>query len=339
MVLLIGEGLMGFGSRAVGWALVAMLLGCQSQTGSHTDGDGGAELTRGALTTDLPTGWRWESYGGVELGVPDVWAYGTTGTPWCLHRPRATPARPYVGRPGAVAAIACAARGVGGGGGGTEDSASADSTDPATLLDPGGTFVWFDSAVGQTSRKQTTGDRDTLTVGGVHLVVQAPERLRGQILSTVHRTATDHNGCRATHPIGQDPGWRPKAGLPVGQLTAISGVSACRYAGPLESSLRLSGPTAVQAVAAVVAAPVGGGPNTPATCATQVAYGDEAIVLMITSSRGESDVVLRYSGCDHHGLDDGTTVRTLTRAAMTPFTAGPNAATSVSADLAAIVAH
>jgi hypothetical protein len=36
--------------------------------------------------------------------------------------------------------------------------------------------------------------------------------------------------------------------------------------------------------------------------------------------------VVRYSGCDHNGFDDGVTVRTLTAAAITPFLTGANGA-------------
>ena len=37
-------------------------------------------------------------------------------------------------------------------------------------------------------------------------------------------------------------------------------------------------------------------------------------------------MVVRYAGCDHHGFDDGGTVRTLTAKAMAPFLTGGNAA-------------
>jgi len=34
--------------------------------------------------------------------------------------------------------------------------------------------------------------------------------------------------------------------------------------------------------------------------------------------------VLRYSGCDHNGFDDGIAVRSLTAKTVGPFVAGPN---------------
>ncbi len=35
-------------------------------------------------------------------------------------------------------------------------------------------------------------------------------------------------------------------------------------------------------------------------------------------------ISLRYGGCSSTGLDDGVTVRTLTRDSVTPFLQGPN---------------
>jgi hypothetical protein len=54
---------------------------------------------------------------------------------------------------------------------------------------------------------------------------------------------------------------------------------------------------------------------------------DDKIVLQVSSRAGESRIVLRYGGCFHRGLDDGTTLRALTRAAVKPFMTGPNRVT------------
>ena len=58
----------------------------------------------------------------------------------------------------------------------------------------------------------------------------------------------------------------------------------------------------------------------------EVSYGDEIMVLRT----GRAELVIRYSGCDHNGFDDGVTVRRLTAAAMLPFVAGPNRVQSAS---------
>ena len=58
------------------------------------------------------------------------------------------------------------------------------------------------------------------------------------------------------------------------------------------------------------------------------------IILHIGSSRAISQVTLRYGGCFGHGLDDGSSLWSLTRPAMAPFIAGPNQiSTRLAADL------
>ena len=57
----------------------------------------------------LPPGWRWESYGGVEVGVPGDWGWDN-GTQrlhqWCIAAKHRI-AEPIVGRPGASTAVGC----------------------------------------------------------------------------------------------------------------------------------------------------------------------------------------------------------------------------------------
>jgi hypothetical protein len=47
-------------------------------------------------------------------------------------------------------------------------------------------------------------------------------------------------------------------------------------------------------------------------------------VLRVRSAAGDTEIMLRYSGCDHNGFDDGVTVRTLTPAAIARFMTGSN---------------
>ena len=113
----------------------------------------------------------------------------------------------------------------------------------------------------------------------------------------------------------------------------MSSVSICKYElrehlpgtrPRLLSSSRLDGAAAARAISGVTAAPDGSGPNDPESCAAEWAYGDEAIVLRIRSSAGASELVDRYSGCDHNGFDDGAAVRKLTGPALAPFIGGPH---------------
>ena len=64
---------------------------------------------------------------------------------------------------------------------------------------------------------------------------------------------------------------------------------------------------------------MGSGPNRPSNCIEEVHYGDQIIVLRISHAGGDSQVYLRYSGCNHHGFDDGTSMHRLTRAGVGNF--------------------
>lgn len=118
--------------------------------------------------------------------------------------------------------------------------------------------------------------------------------------------------------------------LAVTALEDVSAVSACKFRigedavgtkPRLISSLHLDGFAAEQAIREIARAPLGGGPDNPGHCATSVSYGDDVIVLLVRSAAGHSEIVLRYSGCDHNGFDDGIAVRSLTAKAVAPFVA------------------
>ena len=269
----------------------------------------------------LPAGWRWESYGGVQVGVPGDWGWGN-GTQrlsqWCIANEAET-ARSIVGRPGPATLVACP---------GQDRSPS-----PETLIENTGQVVGFSRTEDRSDGVSHEGDRTTVRLHGVVATVQARPVLRRRIVETVHRVGVDSFGCPATHPISNDPDRRPEP-ADVAGLKEVSAVSACKYElarGPsspeprLLSSLQVEGAAAARAIQDVARAPVGGGPDNPAQCLPSVSYGDDVIVLRVRSSAGRSDIVMRYSGCDHNGFDDGVAVRSLTAAAVAPFVAGPNA--------------
>jgi len=318
--------------RAPGMLALAVLAlsGCGGAGAGEVDAVDAAPsvpATATASAEGLPAHWRWESYGSLEIGVPADWGYETAERPWCI---KSSTEGPFVGRPGGVPLIGCSL--------GDDDGA-----DPATVLSSGGTFVWLttpspdpgSSAKAGTAREPVhAGDRDTVVVAGVQVAVQAPAALRHQILSTLRVVnQQDHNGCRIASPFAGNPQWRPD-GPAVTTLTEVRAVSACAYTeARLTSSLRLQDEPAAAAIAAVAAAPIGGGPNLPAaSCTSDDPVRDDIIVLQVSTGHGESKVVLRYGGCFHRGLDDGTAVRTLTRPAVLPFVAGPNRVTAFSGE-------
>jgi hypothetical protein len=308
---------MKVGRFATGFLLVGLLTGCGSASGGPAgDTVVPAPVPSGAQRSGadvLLAGWRWESYRGIEVGVPSSWGYGTAEEPWCLRHDDGSNRRPYVGRPGPVPSIGC--------------SSTNGDTDPGSLVKSAGTFVWLHQVDGARGGPRARGDRQTVTLGGAVVEVQARADLRHQIVATIHRVSEDHNRCAVDDSAIRKQGWRPAAGIPVGRLSGVSSVAACKYEvadGRLVGSMGLTGAAAVAAVEAVAAAPVGGGPNDPGSCAKDVEYGDQIIVLVVRGDRGRQEIALRFDGCDHHGFDDGDTVRTLTRVAVAPFVAGAN---------------
>ncbi len=139
-----------------------------------------------------------------------------------------------------------------------------------------------------------------------------------RILGAVREVAPASAGCPATHPISADPAWRPTAAIPVGHLSDVTEVVACKYPLPigdeataLKSSVTLIGEPAADAMAGIADSDVGGGPDDPGECAESFAYGDEVIVLRVESGQGPSEIVLRYSGCEF--TTASTTARTCAR--------------------------
>jgi hypothetical protein len=186
-------------------------------------------------------------------------------------------------------------------------------------MENAGVFVWFDGPVERRyAPVEVVGDRATLTMAGVLVSIQAPPQLRDRILGAVREVAPASAGCPATHPISADPAWRPTAAIPVGHLSDVTEVVACKYPLPigdeataLKSSVTLIGEPAADAMAGIAGIADSGGPDDPGECAESFAYGDEVIVLRVESGQGPSEIVLRYSGCEF--TTASTTARTCAR--------------------------
>ncbi len=301
--------------RSAATALIPLLLtipACASPGDSGPPGPAASAGSAAAQDPDLPAGWRWESYGGVEVGVPGDWGWdnGTQRlTQWCVATKDAI-AKPIVGRPGAATLVGCPG--------------------PAEPGRDTGTLVAFDrTAEGPGTRPD--GDQTEVRLDGVLVTVIAQDELRQRIVETIRRVEdVDSYGCPTTHPISDRPQLRPARPVEVTSLTDVSAVSVCRFglaedpAPRLISSLRLDGSAAERAIREIAKAPPGGGPDNPNDCMPSHSYGDDIVVLLVRSAAGSSEIVFRYSGCDHNGFDDGVTVRSLTAAAVAPFLTGPN---------------
>ncbi len=120
----------------------------------------------------LRAGWHWETYGGVRVGVPHSWTDTDTSTEeladqWCTYETGADPPHPVVARPGIETAAMCAD--------------AAQSTRIATA----GTFLGFLDAKGVPDGRRVQGDRTTVTINGVRVLVQAVPTLRAEIVRTI----------------------------------------------------------------------------------------------------------------------------------------------------------
>lgn len=286
----------------------------------------GSTVQRQRNAPALPDGWRWESYGGVEVGVPGTWRWDNGSQrigQWCASPQTAEADQiPAVGRPGGATLVGCGL------------DTPKRKPDPETLLKNTGPIVAFDRPEKPRDGVVKVGDRTTVGLNGVEVIVQTEPALRKKIVATVHAVTVDVNGCPSTDPVSRDPARRPAPAVDVAKLENVSIVAACKYvldhdaygSDPrLQGSLRLEGAAAAKAVGRIAAAAKGGGPNKPKQCTADTSYGDEMIVLRVSSKAGESQIYLRYSSCDHNGFDDGKSVRRLDAASVAPFFAGPNA--------------
>ncbi|WP_293784632.1 hypothetical protein [uncultured Aeromicrobium sp.] len=264
----------------------------------------------------LPDGWRWESYAGVQVGVPEHWGW-TSGSQrlgqWCLGYRDAAPA---VGRPGPTTQVACPGEG---------------NPPPGSLVAGTGDIVAFEPAKPADAAAETAvGDREVVTVGGVKVIIQtADPALREQIAATVHEAAIDFAGCSADHPAARTTSWRPTDAGALPAASDVEHVTACRYGianagepgSPLIGSRLLPASAAQQLVRAMADAPEGSGPNAPEQCLHGNA--SEIIVLHVVSDQGAREIVLRYSDCVDNGFDDGTQIRELTKEAASLIFRGP----------------
>ncbi|HEY8790801.1 MAG TPA: hypothetical protein VIM10_16960 [Actinopolymorphaceae bacterium] len=308
---------------------VVAASGCAAAPGTITAAPSsapGSTAQGGGRAPALPAGWRWESYGGVEVGVPGDWRWDNGSQrigQWCAN-PRTAEADqiPAVGRPGVSSLVGCGM------------DTPKGKPDPSTLLKNTGPIVAFDRPEKSRDGVVKVGDRTTVGLNGVEVTVQVEPELRKEIVATVHAVTVDVNGCPATDPVSRDPARRPAPAGDVSKLANVSAVAACKYilghddygSDPrLQGSLRLDGAKAATAVERIAAAAKSGGPNAPQNCTADTSYGNELIVLRVTSDTGESQVYLRYSSCDHNGFDDGRSVRRLEAKSIAPFIAGPNA--------------
>ena len=313
---------------AVACLMTVVMAGCGSGTSADDDRTQDDAWTPSTPARPLPDGWRWESFGGVQVGVPGDWGWDNGSqriSQWCVDGRPAQPG-PAVGRPGVSTLVACR---------------DVDEGVPSEMLvRRTGEIVAFEPITGDPPPPDQ-GDRRTVTVGEVAVLIQTRDpQLRQRIAETVHEVDVDAYGCPADDPAAHRPQNRPPdvgdlADLVDGAGSSHIVVSACKYRidypdqpadpPPLLASKLFTGSEAEELVDAILAARSGGGPNAPDQCKAEYAYGDELTVLHVhvagqagNEATGQR-VVVTYSGCDHNGIDDGHTVRRLHRDVLAPL--------------------
>ena len=271
---------------------------------------------------------RWESYGGIEVQVPDGWGYGDL-TQWCA--PDDAPGHvdgPAVDRPSAgwkAQTALCTANSATGTRGVQRPTYTA-----GLLLRPaeaGPRIGRADVASGAPIYRRR--------LGGVDLTVIDVERsLADRILGSATVVGgTDLNGC-ATHANPPAMGrFEPVNGGGVEAAaedfvdTGHASMSICHYETKpwgrptLVFSERSGRSEAVRMLAAIGAAqptaaraPAGTGPG----CA-----GVEVARVRFWSSGSPIDAWVHYAGCGPHGVDDGVRPRSLTRDLLRPVLDSP----------------
>jgi len=300
-----------------------------------------AKRSEPAQPPPAPDGWKWESSRGVEVLVPGTWGdgmtYGRACWPLGSEQPP-IPGKPHVGR--------------------ATDSANDRLICPR--VEDRVSLVWFDDYRAKPGIREHDHGwvEETRVVAGVKVTVFTnDDALHDKVMDSLRPAGdTDVYGCPVHHPVGEHPDTRPSGGglATVGHVDAIS---VCSYTShqepgedlpPLLASSRLTGAAAQKIVDAILAAPEGSGPNGDweDPLATQQPasmeecrkfmdapgkpnypdYGYQTLLLIVHGSQRDQQVVVRFSGCNYHGTDDGQVERQLTASVARPLLGveGPN---------------
>lgn len=267
-------------------------------------------------------GWRWESYRKVELQVPATWGYGVDLSQWCVQ---AKPL-PFVGRPGPSTMAHC------------PEVPDVDRRVP---------YVSFDEDRPVLRSFDHGWAREARSIAGTVVTVFSDDpALRARIFSSAREiTGTDVNGCTPNHPTAADPTTRPRSEGGLGTVGDVKSVSVCGYmlqsAGtePLYTGRTFTGTAATGLVDAIRSAPAGSGPNNSPDVCTPEDLGERVYVLVVHGSQHDQEVIVRYSGCQHNGTDDGDTERRLTTDVLSPILAGADRVGSMSGAVGDLLGH
>jgi hypothetical protein len=263
---------------------VAVPTGVVAWSGDGGGGNGEPDVADtadgGSEAPDVEGGYRWESWHGVTVQVPDTWGYGSLAS-WCAGGGEI--GTPLVERPGVAPAILCPSSTYG------LSFQEVDNRDD---------FEW--PVVSQSGagwpQPNFVGGRGT---GGILVTVATPDAAVAQrVLDSMQRIPAegDANGCPARLAPGE-------------AVPPEGGLSVCRYdeTWALEQSEVLFGEDAGDAVQALQAAP----PASECPGANQGSQPHQVIVLEGAGITARVDLV---EGCPRVQVDGD--VRDLTVAVM-----------------------
>jgi hypothetical protein len=289
---------------AVGAFAAVALLAPMAWVAAPSGPDPAAPGTSIAATEDM----RWESYGGIEVQVPESWGYGDL-TQWCV--PAGSPGhvdRPSVDRPRGGATTACSANPSTG-----DHGVDRPTYTSGLLLRPAGGGPRLgagDVAVATTIYRRTVRDVE-LTV------VDVEHDLALQILRSAQVVAgQDRNGCPVRTEIPHFGGYLPADRRGVAGMGGAVSATICHYEtqpwgrSTLVFSERLDEPGAaeglresIRAARTVTAVPPS---RQPFGCLQTEA------ALVALHGFGAAEVWVHHSGCVPQGTDDGHRLRVLT---------------------------
>ena len=266
-------------------------------------------------------GWRTEYYRNVAFQVPATWGYADApNAAWCAGnadgRPDAEHRKPYVSLGGAqvLPAIAC------------PDIPPSLITEHVAirLADPAQPVPYAET--------QTDGWWVvTADAEGLRLAATSRDRERARRIVTSLDTAPEAAPCPARHPLDQDRGVRPDPAYDLSSAADPGAVTLCQYeppvgdrdSGGLRAALPLKPAAGAQLFDRLRSAPA-----KPMTSCTAPNPSEIRVAIRFTTPDGAREVYVAAAGCPdgyglgYGGIEDGTTVRALTRdvcrAVLTP---------------------
>ena len=280
-----------------------------------------------------PEGWRTEYYRTISFVVPAAWGHQVEpASDWCADTPDGRPAdrhrRPYVslGQQQTVRELLCPPL-------------------PTSMLTQHVVVFPYPAAAEPLDGVRREGSWFIAQRVFADVVIQATSKdrdLAERIVDSA-QPAPAAAPCRASHPVQGELGPRPAPAFRLEDLTGVQAAMVCQYdpddltgnvAGGLRAAVDIPRGVLDALLSTLVAAP----PNRTTTCdpAPERDQPEVAAVVRLQTADGAREVYVQAAGCPGGsqvlgGIDDGTTVRLLSRRACQAIPLVPPAVSAGSA--------